>query len=137
METSITAAFMALIGVACGMLITIHVARYTHIVAAKHRFSAAFTDELTILKSGKIGDELDTNFLLDNAFAKHTNAYIEFWSILGCIGKWWIEKKWDIYQYGKCKQNPHVRFVYLIPYNGKNEPDMMKLAVKHIESLIS
>ena len=138
MKIEITVALVGLLGAFCGMLISVYVVRYMLTTTAKHRFAAAFTDELTILKSGKkVVNDCATMQLLEGSFSKHSKAYIELWSVLDCFGKWRIEKKWDTYKYGKGNNRNNERFLYLVPVKGKDEATVIKIASKHIESLIS
>lgn len=137
MGIEIVAPLTALFGAFCGMLITIHVTRYTHTIGARHKFATAFADELAVLKSGKTGNDCSTMFMIRDSSDKHTRAYVEYWSVLNRFDKWRIEKKWNIYQYGKGQNWNKERFIYLVPVKGKTEADLIEIVTQHIESLVS
>ncbi len=128
---------MALVGAGVGMLITIHVTRYNHLIKAKHKFAASFADELATLKSGKIGDNCNTMFMINNAFEKHCRAYVEYWSVLSWLGKRSLATKWGEYLHGKGEHHNKEKFIYLVPVKGKDESKVIEIAINHIESLIS
>jgi hypothetical protein len=139
MPTQITPALIALFGAFCGMLISIFIARYTLTTAARYRFAASFTDELAILKLGEpFGEGNPTQRLLEEAFPKHNRAYVELCSVLDRFSRWRVEKRWQKYQYGDRPPDPDDRFTYLAcSENEKEQKDVMRLAVRHIVSLIS
>ena len=136
MSIDITVALIGLLGAFCGMLISIFVVRYMLKISARHKFAAAFTDELAVLKSGIVGDECATLQMFEASFEKHNRAYVERWSVLGKCQKRRLEKKWNKFCHGDRDLNPDDRFTYLAS-NAYEEKESIKTAIKNIESLIS
>ena len=112
-------------------------ARHMLYSQARMKFCGAFLPELTKLLGQDVrADECATLQLLEGSFSRHHSAYVELWASAGRWKRRGLERRWQRYCYGDEPESLDQPFTYLAG-NAYEEPDMRRLAVKHIQHLIS
>jgi hypothetical protein len=134
---SLRDALLVILGVFLGALLNSWQARRAIYNQARMKFRAAFLPELAqLLGDAPSTDECATLQFLEASFPRHHTAYIELWASTNRLQRLCLERRWHRYRYGKRPEPFDEPFTYLAS-TAKEEPDMRKLAIRHIHQLIA
>lgn len=143
MANEITAAIIAVLGTLAGAgvggLISSKAADRIATRQAYARLTAAFAEDLAILKTSTETEVGSAYEILRASHKKHLTAYIELRAVLRGDARKSIEHRWATYTQEEQDFHPTEREMYRFSYllqQGQPEADMCLLAIKHIESLI-